>query len=67
LARALNHPGVALALAVILVAVGVIGLATNDIKKGYAIAIIVVGAISLLRALSRDDRGRDAPPSDPVP
>ena len=35
----------------ILIAVGVIGLATDDIKKGYAIAIIVVGAINLLRAL----------------
>jgi hypothetical protein len=52
---------------VILIAVGVIGLATHDIKKGYAITIIVVGAINLLRALSRDDGGRDAPPPDPVP
>jgi hypothetical protein len=67
LARALHHPGVELALAVILIAVGVIGLATDDIKKGYAIAIIVVGAISLLRALSRDDGGRDASPPDPSP
>jgi hypothetical protein len=67
LARALNHPGVAVALAVILIAVGVIGLATDDIKKGYAIAIIAVGAINLLRALSRDDGGRDASPPDPAP
>ena len=67
LARALNHPSVGVALAVILIAVGVIGLATDDIKKGYAIAIIVVGAINLLRALTRDDGGPDAPPPDPVP
>jgi hypothetical protein len=67
LARALNQPGVAVALAVILIAVGVIGLATDDIKKGYAIAIIVVGAINLVRTLSRDDGGRDAPPPDPAP
>jgi hypothetical protein len=66
LARALNYPGVGVALAVILIAVGVIGLATDDIKKGYAIGIIVVGAINLLRALSRDDGGDDAPPPDPV-
>jgi hypothetical protein len=67
LARTLNQPGVAVALAVILIAVGVIGLAAHDIEKGYAIAIIVVGAINLLRALSRDDDSRDAPPPDPVP
>ena len=66
LARALHHTGVAVALAVILIAVGVIGLATNDIKNGYGIAIIVVGAISLLRAVSRNDADRDAPPPDPV-
>jgi hypothetical protein len=65
-ARALNHPGVAVALAAILIVVGVIGLATNDIKNGYGIAIIVVGAIGLLRALSRNDADRDAPPADPV-
>jgi hypothetical protein len=67
LARALHHPGVELALAVILIAVGVIGLATDDIKKGYAIAIIVVGAINLLRAISREDDDRDASPPDPAP
>jgi energy-converting hydrogenase Eha subunit G len=67
LARALHHPAVEVALAVILIALGVIGLATDDIKKGYAIGIIVVGAISLLRALSRDDGGSDAPPPDPAP
>ena len=67
MARALNHPGIAVALAVIIIAVGVIGLATDDIKKGYAIAIIVVGAINFLRALSRDDDGAEAPPPDPVP
>ena len=65
-ARGLNHPVLAVALAVILIVVGVIGLATNDIKNGYGIAIIVVGAIGLLRALSRNDADRDAPPPDPV-
>ena len=46
------------ALGVILIAVGVIGLATHDIAKGYAIAIIVVGALNLLRAVRQDDGGR---------
>jgi hypothetical protein len=67
LARALHNRGVELALAVILIAVGVIGLATGDIKKGYAIGIIVVGAINLLRAISRDDGGPDAAPRDSAP
>jgi hypothetical protein len=65
LARALNHPGVAVALAVIIIAVGVIGLATDDIKKGYAIAIIVVGVLNLLRA--QDEGGRDESPPDSAP
>jgi hypothetical protein len=67
LARALDHPGVGVALAVILIVAGVVGLATDDIKKGYGIGIIVVGAINLVRALSQDDGDPDAAPPDPVP
>ena len=43
-----------MALAVVLVAIGVIGLVTDDIKRGYAIAIIVVGALNVLRAQPQD-------------
>jgi hypothetical protein len=46
LARALNAPAVAAVLALILIAVGIIGLATDDIRAGYAIVTLIVGLIS---------------------
>jgi hypothetical protein len=52
LARALNAPAVAAVLGLILIAVGVIGLATDDIRAGYAIIILIVGLINLLRTMS---------------
>jgi hypothetical protein len=54
IARALHHPGIALALGVILIAVGVIGWAVNDIPAGYAIVMIVIGGINLLRGIPHD-------------
>ena len=50
LARALNQPLIALVLAVILVVIGVLGLISDDIKHGYAIGIIVIGVLNLIRA-----------------
>ena len=58
LARALHLPGLAVALGVILVAVGVIGLVASDIAKGFAILIIVVGMINVLRVLPYKNGGR---------
>jgi hypothetical protein len=52
LARALNAPAVAAVLGLILIAVGIIGLATDDIRTGYAIVILIVGLINLLRTMS---------------
>lgn len=57
IARALHHPGIAVLLGVILIAVGVIGLISNDIAKGWAIVIIVVGGINLLRGIPYDAGG----------
>jgi hypothetical protein len=58
LARLFHHPGVAVALGGILIVVGVIGLASGDIPKGWAILILVVGAINLLRGVpSSEDSG----------
>jgi hypothetical protein len=52
LARALNAPAIAAALGLILIAVAVIGLATDDIRTGWAIVILVIGAINLVRTFS---------------
>jgi hypothetical protein len=41
---------VALVLAVILVVIGVLGLISDDIKHGYAIGIIVIGVLNIIRA-----------------
>jgi hypothetical protein len=42
LARALNAPAVAAVLGLVLIAVAIIGLATDDIRIGYAIVILSV-------------------------
>ena len=60
LARALNVPAIAGLLAVILIAVGIFGLASEDIPRGYAITVLVVGIINLIRAIpygGRAERG----------
>jgi hypothetical protein len=51
LARRLNSPAIATLLAVVLIAVGILGIATDDIGTGYAIAVLIVGLINLIRAL----------------
>jgi hypothetical protein len=51
LARFFHHPGLAVALGVILIVVGVAGLISGDIATGLGIVIIVVGAINLLRGV----------------
>ena len=50
LARALNQPLIAIVLAVLLIVIGVLGLVSDDIKHGYAIGIIVIGVLNLIRA-----------------
>ena len=56
LARALNAPAVAAVLGLILIAVGIIGLATDDIRTGYAIVILIVGLINLVRTIAPERR-----------
>jgi len=56
LARALNAPAVAGVLGLILIAVGVVGLATDGIRTGYAIVILIVGLINLIRTMAPRNR-----------
>jgi hypothetical protein len=51
LARALNSPMIATLLAVLLIAVGILGIVTDDIRTGYAVVVLIVGLVNLIRAL----------------
>jgi hypothetical protein len=55
LARALNKPWIAGVLGLVLVAVAIIGMATGDVRTGWAIIVLVVGAINVLRAVPTRD------------
>jgi hypothetical protein len=55
LARAFNNPAIAAVLGAVLIAVAIIGLATGDVRTAYAVIILVVGAINLLRAIPHRD------------
>ena len=55
LARALNKPAIATVLALVLVAVAIIGIVTGDIRTPWAIIILVIGAINVLRAIPTRD------------
>ena len=51
LASRLNSPAIATLLAVILIGVGILGIATDAIRTGYAVVVLIVGLINLIRAL----------------
>jgi hypothetical protein len=55
IARALNAPGIAALLGLVLVAVAIIGLVSDDIRTLWAIVILVVGVINLIRAIPHRD------------
>jgi hypothetical protein len=55
LARRLNSPLIATLLAVVLIGVAIFGIATNDIRTGYAVVVLIIGAINLIRALPYRD------------
>ena len=48
LARRLNSPAIATVLALVLIAVGILGMATDDIRTGYAVLVLIVGLINLI-------------------
>lgn len=51
IARFLGHPGVASLLGVVLIVAGVLGYATDDISRGWAILILVVGVINVVHGV----------------
>ena len=51
IARFLGHPGVASLLGVVLILAGVFGYATDDISRGWAILIFVVGVINVIHGV----------------
>jgi hypothetical protein len=55
LARAFNKPAIAVVLGAILIAVAIIGLVTGDIRTRWAIIVLVIGTINVLRAIPHHD------------
>lgn len=51
LARIFHHPWLAVLLGIILVGVGIYGLASGDMPTVFSIVIIVVGALNALRGV----------------
>jgi predicted small integral membrane protein len=51
LARALNAPLIATILGAVLIAVAIIGMVTDDIRTLWAVIILIVGVINVLRAI----------------
>jgi hypothetical protein len=48
-------------LGLVLLAVGIFGLATKDLPRWSSIVVIVVGALNLLRLLAKPDEDQAAP------
>jgi hypothetical protein len=63
LARTLHHPALAVALGLVLVAVAIYGLVSGNIPKLWAILILVVGAINVMRAIPHPDRAGSSTPA----
>ena len=59
IARSLHHPALAVMLGFLLVAIAIFGLVSGDIPKIWAVLVLVVGALNVLRAVPHPDR----PPS----
>lgn len=60
IARTLHHPMLAGFLGLVLLAIGIFGLATKDLPKWSSIVIIVVGALNLLRLLAKPNEDQAA-------
>jgi hypothetical protein len=53
IARALHHPALAGFLGLVLIGIGIFGLASGDIPKVWTVLLLVIGVINLSRLLVR--------------
>jgi hypothetical protein len=60
IARSLHHPALAVLLGFVLVGIAIYGLVSGNIPKLWAILVLVVGALNVLRAIPRPDGDRSA-------
>jgi hypothetical protein len=60
IARSLHHPALAVLLGFVLVGIAIYGLVSGNIPKLWAILVLVVGALNVLRAIPRPDSDRSA-------
>lgn len=60
IARSLQHPALAVMLGFLLVAIAIFGLVSGDIPKIWAVLVLVVGALNVLRAVPHPDRQASA-------
>jgi len=67
IARSLHHPALAVLLGFVLVAIAIYGLVSGDIPKLWAILVLVVGVLNVLRAVPRPDGDRSDATGTPAP
>ena len=60
IARSLHHPALAVLLGFVLVGIAIYGLVSGNIPKLWAVLILVIGALNVLRAVPHPDRDRSA-------
>jgi len=58
IARSLHHPALAVLLGLVLVAIAIYGLSSGVIPKLWAILILAVGILNVLRAIPHPDAER---------
>jgi hypothetical protein len=64
IARSLHHPALAVVLGMVLVGIAIFGLVGANISKLWAILILVVGALSMMRAVPHPDGNRLTKPGE---
>jgi uncharacterized membrane protein HdeD (DUF308 family) len=59
LARALNQPMISAILGLVLIAVAIVGMATDDISTRFGIIIGVVGVINVIRTFAERRKAKE--------